>query len=195
MRNALASPAQRVWPGYKTHSRGTEYDSRCSQSNAHDKPTRIEPILMHRGGSWIFERNVLLSRERESQRYRIPSWTVRSTTDTKQRAPKTKNSKLKAAIKDKQTRYHIQELEGLDIVMYENKIYVPVPLRGRTLHWYHHYLSHPGGDRLAQTLSTVCYWKGLQNQSKKFCKKCETCQKYKNARRDTDTFLQRISEN
>ena len=92
---------------------------------------------------------------------------------------KQRNSKLKAEVKDKNSRYNIQELEGLDIVMYENKIYVPEPLRGRTLHWYHHYLSHPGGDRLAQTLSTICYWKGLQNQSKMFCKKCETCQKFK----------------
>jgi len=103
-------------------------------------------------------------------------------------------SKLKAAIKDKHSRYHIQELEGLEIVMYEDKIYVSEPLRGRTLQWYHHYLSHPGGDRLAQTLSTVCYWKGLQINQKCSARNAKRAKSSRNAKRDMDTFLQRISE-
>jgi len=35
------------------------------------------------------------------------------------------HSKLKAAIKDKNSRYQIKEYEGLEIVMHEDKIYVP----------------------------------------------------------------------
>jgi len=78
------------------------------------------------------------------------------------------HSKLESAINGKDSRYKIRGLDELEIEMYEDKIYVPEPLRGRTLHWLHHYLNHPGGDHLAKPLSTVCYWKGLQNQAKKF---------------------------
>ena len=47
------------------------------------------------------------------------------------------------------------------------------------LEWYHHYLNHPGGDRLANTLLQVCYWKGLTAQAKKLAKHCPVCQKFK----------------
>jgi Integrase core domain. len=63
--------------------------------------------------------------------------------------------------------------------MYEDKIYVPQSLRGRTIEWYHYYLNHPGGDRLANTLFQVCYWKGLTHQAKQFAKGCQQCQKFK----------------
>ena len=48
--------------------------------------------------------------------------------------------------------------------------------------WYHSYLNHPGGDRLAKTLEEVCYWKGLTNQAKQYAKPCEHCQKFKKRR-------------
>jgi len=85
-------------------------------------------------------------------------------------------NQAKAAIKDNNSRHYIKELEGLEITMYEDNMYVPEQLRGRTLQCYHHYLAHPGGDRLAQTLFTVCYWKGLQNQAKQFCENLQKVQ-------------------
>ena len=45
--------------------------------------------------------------------------------------------------------------------------------------WYHHYLNHPGGERLYKTLEQVCYWKGMVNQCIQFCKRCKECQKHK----------------
>ena len=30
----------------------------------------------------------------------------------------------------------------------EGKFYAPVALRQRTMEWYHHFLNHPGGERL-----------------------------------------------
>ena len=63
------------------------------------------------------------------------------------------------------------------------KIYVPVALRQHTIEWYHHYLNHPGGERLYKTLSKVCYWKGMANQCNKFCRKCSDCQKHKPRKR------------
>jgi len=54
----------------------------------------------------------------------------------------------------------------MKLILFKGKIYVPESLCGHTLGWYHHYLNHPGGDHLANTLPTVCYWKGLTSQAK-----------------------------
>jgi hypothetical protein len=69
------------------------------------------------------------------------------------------------------------------LVTYEDKIYVPKSLHCRTLEWYHHYLNHPGGDRLYHTLSMVCYWKGMSTQAANFCKRCDDCQCHKPRKR------------
>ena len=45
--------------------------------------------------------------------------------------------------------------------------------------FYHEYLCHPGGDRLAATLKQIVYWKGMTSQSKDFCRRCKVCQKFK----------------
>ena len=90
-----------------------------------------------------------------------------------------RKSVLKKLIKDDASKYNILELEGFTLVTYEGKIYVPAVLRQRTMSWYHHYLNHPGGERLYKTLEQVCYWKGMVNQCIQFCKRCKECQKHK----------------
>ena len=52
-------------------------------------------------------------------------------------------------------------------------------MRETTLNWYHHYLNHPGGDRLANTIKQNCYWKGFSNQAKQSVKTCKFCQQHK----------------
>ena len=74
-------------------------------------------------------------------------------------------------------------LEGVDIVTYEGKIYVPKSLRKRTIEWYHHFLNHPGGDRLFKTINRVCYWKGMASECTSFCRRCAECQKHKPRKR------------
>ena len=54
-----------------------------------------------------------------------------------------RNSKLKLAINNKTTFYNVITLEGVGIVTFEGKIYVPKSLRKRTIEWYHHFLNHP----------------------------------------------------
>ena len=76
----------------------------------------------------------------------------------------------------------MKKIDEYDLLTYKDKIYVPQPLCGHTLSWCHLYLCHPGGDRLANTLSSVCYGKGMTSQAKSFCKKCGSCQKYKKRR-------------
>ena len=36
----------------------------------------------------------------------------------------------------------------------------------RALEWYHFYLIHQGGSRLAKIFREVCYWKGLVTQAR-----------------------------
>ena len=47
------------------------------------------------------------------------------------------------------------------------------------LDWYHIYLNHPGGGRIANKTREVCYWKGLDTQVELYAKPCKICQKSK----------------
>ena len=52
-------------------------------------------------------------------------------------------------------------------------------MRRPVLDWYHFYLNHPGGSRLAKIIREVCYWKILVTQADMFAKMCNTCQQFK----------------
>jgi hypothetical protein len=90
---------------------------------------------------------------------------------------------LAKAITNKESGYTKRNIEDFDIICYDNKIYVPESLRGRTLDWYHHFLEHPGGTRLGYTIGTIAYWQGLINQAKQKSKLCKTCQSFKKRRK------------
>jgi hypothetical protein len=42
--------------------------------------------------------------------------------------------------------------------------------------WYHHYLQHPGYDRLKGTMKAAIYWKGMQTTIRSITKSCKSCQ-------------------
>lgn len=88
-----------------------------------------------------------------------------------------KQMNLELARKSSEWKYTM--VEGINLVHYRDRVYVPKTLRTRVLEWYHLYLQHPGGDRLASTLTTVCRWPGIVDQARKFCKRCSVCQKFK----------------
>ena len=89
------------------------------------------------------------------------------------------SSQLKDLMKDKSSGYYKYDFEGHKMIMYKKCIYIPKPLRGRLIRWYHHFLCHPGGRRLAKTISQVYHWSGLHYQCEQYCKKCSICQKFK----------------
>ena len=72
-----------------------------------------------------------------------------------------------------------KEVEGINLIHYRDRIYIPKTLRKHVLKWYHQYLQHPGGKRLAATLTTICRWSGILNQARQLCGTCKACQKYK----------------
>ena len=91
--------------------------------------------------------------------------------DEQQKELKDIKSKLKMLIDDKNSDYTMSNINDVQIIVKNNKIYIPKSMREATLNWYHHYLNHPGGDRLANTIKQNCHWNGLSSQVKQFVKK------------------------
>ena len=56
---------------------------------------------------------------------------------------------------------------------------MPQNRRKHVLRWYHCYLQHPLGDKIALTLTTVCRWSGIFNQARKIYITYKDCQKFK----------------
>ena len=103
--------------------------------------------------------------------------------DEQQKELKDKKSNLKELIEDNDSDYTLSNIDNVPIIVKGDKIYIPKSMREATLNWYHHYLNHPGGDRLANTIKQSCYWKGLSNQAKRFVKTCKICQQHKRKRK------------
>ena len=47
------------------------------------------------------------------------------------------------------------------------------------LDWYHFYLNHSCGSRIAKTIQEVCYWKYFVTQAELFAKTCKICKQLK----------------
>ena len=103
--------------------------------------------------------------------------------DEQQKELNKRRSILKNLIEDKDSGYTISNIDNVKLILKDEKIFIPESMREATLNWYHHYLNHPGGDRLANTIKQNCYWKGLSNQAKQFVKTCKICQQYKKKRK------------
>ena len=74
--------------------------------------------------------------------------------------------------------WNYKPAEGINLVHYRDSISVPKTLRKCVLKRYHCYIQHPGGDRLAQTLTTVCRWLGIVDQAQKLHRTCKVCKKF-----------------
>ena len=65
--------------------------------------------------------------------------------DEQQKELKTKKSILKTLINNKNSGYTINNIDNFQLVLKDDKIYIPESMRETTLNWYHHYLNHPEG--------------------------------------------------
>ena len=52
-------------------------------------------------------------------------------------------------------------------------------MRIYALIWYHLYIYHSGGEKLANTLKKLCHWKYITNQSRNFTNCCKEFQNQK----------------
>ena len=65
------------------------------------------------------------------------------------------------------------------LVNHNSKMIIPKDLRRKILDWYHHYLQHPGHDRMYATINATMTWKGQQEAVRRYTNKCPQCQKNK----------------
>ena len=82
----------------------------------------------------------------------------------KQKEQKNIKSSLNTYISDQASGYCKQELDDVEIICYDSKIYVPKSLCIRVLDWYHFYLNPPGGSRLAKKPGMCVIGKALSHK-------------------------------
>lgn len=61
----------------------------------------------------------------------------------KQKVLNKNNSALNKHLDEEDSEYHMDKIDGVELVMYIDKIYIPETLRESALNWYHYYLNHP----------------------------------------------------
>ena len=50
------------------------------------------------------------------------------------------------------------------------------------MEWYHHFLLHPGANKMVAIMQQKLWWKGMDIAVKNHVAVCETCKKFKNSR-------------
>jgi transposase InsO family protein len=83
----------------------------------------------------------------------------------------------------KPEHYSTSIIEEVQVVLYDEKIYVPKDLRNQVVSWYHEYLCHPGMNRTEQTIRQNFTWPGLRTTVEAHCKTCHKCQLNKKQRK------------
>ena len=104
---------------------------------------------------------------------------IKLITRTQRDELKRKSTKLKEYVRDPKSAYTRTNFYDNEVILFKNKIYIPIVLRKQILNWYHLYLCHPGGTRLGKTIQQSCDWPGLISQAALFAKRCTTCQRFK----------------
>ena len=67
-------------------------------------------------------------------------------------------------------------INDVEVVTYNDKIYIPACLREEVMNWYHHYLQHPGASRMEKTIGAVVFWPNMSKNIRRLCTTCELCQ-------------------
>ena len=68
---------------------------------------------------------------------------------------------LKKLMKEEKSKFTLWTIENIQLIHYEDKIYIPHKLQSRIISWYHHYLIHPGETRMEETFHSIFYWPSL----------------------------------
>ena len=96
---------------------------------------------------------------------------------------KTDKSLAKKIQSDSTTAYSVQTVEGVDLINYKGKIFVPMVLQKKIVAWYHEYLVHPGQTRLEATIRQLYTWPNLREHVHAHCRTCDKCQLSKKQRK------------
>jgi hypothetical protein len=93
------------------------------------------------------------------------------------------NELKRRSTKSRSQNFSTKTIEGVEVITYQGKIYIPIQLQQRVVAWYHEYLAHPGESRTEATIRQTCTWPKLRSHVETFCKTCRTCQLFKKQRK------------
>ena len=75
--------------------------------------------------------------------------------------------------------FSTKKIEGVEVITYQGKIYIPVQLQQCVVAWYHQYLTYPGKSQTETTICQTCTWPNLHSHVQTFSKTCCSCQLFK----------------
>jgi hypothetical protein len=78
--------------------------------------------------------------------------------------------------------YFTKRVDGHNLILLNNKIYIPKALRKEILKWYHTKFCHPGIVRTGKYIESHLTWPGMRTDIKQYIPKCRICQLCKNPR-------------
>ena len=88
----------------------------------------------------------------------------------------------------------LNAINNVEVQTYNNRIYIPISVREKLLNWYHHYLQHPGANRMERTLGSVVYWPNMSKEIFQLCTTCKLCQLAKHTKTKYGKLPQRDLE-
>ena len=116
---------------------------------------------------------------------------------SEQRRHKTTKRYFEAkTFKNRDKKISLKIIDEIEILVYEDKrLVIPgIVMQSRIIQWYHHYLQHPGANRLEETLIAVMYWPGMRYRIRKYVISCDRCQKGKSRKRKYGKLPPKIAE-
>ena len=79
-----------------------------------------------------------------------------------------------------ENRLTLQVINDTKVLVRDKKqMLIPKSLQMDVVKWYHHYLQHPGHDRLENTIKATMFWRGMRSQIRDYTRRCITCQRSK----------------
>ena len=79
-------------------------------------------------------------------------------------------------------KYEFSYIDSEKVLTEKGRMLIPKSLHRKILDWYHHYLMHPGHDRLERTIKATMTWGRLKGSVHRYTKRCPKCQKFKHTK-------------
>ena len=90
--------------------------------------------------------------------------------------------------------YKSTEVEGVKLITYKGRIYIPETLKHDVMKWYHTYLMHPGATRMLSSIQTTMHWHGIRSDIDLYVKQCTVCQRTKKHKKKYGHLPPKIAE-
>ena len=72
--------------------------------------------------------------------------------------------------------FSTKEVEGVELIHYNNRISVPETLIDRVMEHYHEHLCHPGQQRMERSIGAIYTWPKMRQHIIDYFKTCHECQ-------------------